>query len=187
MIADADVFAGDFVFVVQRGPPHHHAPHIGGAQLGHGGQSPRAANLNHNVLDDRGGLLRRKLVRQGPARGPRHKPQAFLQHHIINFIHHPINIKGQIRPQTLNMGKGIPQTGQIGTKAALRRRHKTLSLQPVHHLVLVGDLGQGGGVIGKKPQRATGRYRRIQLAQGPRRRIARIGKGGPFCRLLLRV
>ena len=85
------------------------------------------------------------------------------------------------------MGKGIPQTGQIGTKAAVRGRGKPLPLQPVHHLMLVGDLGQGGGVIGKKSQRAAGRYRRIQLAQGSRRRIARIGKGGPFCRLLLGV
>jgi hypothetical protein len=67
-VAHAHVLAAGFVFVVQGGVGHGHAAHEHRRQLGHRGELAGAAHLHVDVQHGGELLLRRVLVRHGPAR-----------------------------------------------------------------------------------------------------------------------
>ena len=101
-VANAHIFPGNFIFVVQRGIGHHNTSDCNGPQPCHRRQRTRAPHLNIDTLQNGRGLLRRKLVGHGPARTARHEPQPHLQTKIIDLVNHAINIIAQTAPLAFN-------------------------------------------------------------------------------------
>src|SRR5690606_18658837 len=77
-VADADVLAGDLVFVVQGGVAHHDAADGDGVQARDGGQGAGAADLDVDAFQHGRGLLRRELVGDGPTRASGDEAEALL-------------------------------------------------------------------------------------------------------------
>ena len=72
-IADTQILATNFIFIVQRRVGYGGAAHEHRLQSGDGGNGAGAANLHVDTKQDGGGLLGRKLVGDGEARRTRNK------------------------------------------------------------------------------------------------------------------
>ena len=94
-VANTNVFATRFVFVVQGSVGDGHTADKHGGELGDGRQFASAAHLNFNAQYGRQLLLRRILVRHRPARLARHKTQLTLQIHAVDFVHHAVNVESK--------------------------------------------------------------------------------------------
>jgi hypothetical protein len=94
-VAHAHVLAAGFVLVVQRGVGHGDAAHEHRRQLGHRRELAGAAHLH--VDGQHGGqlLLRRVLVRHGPARLAGDKSPAALQRQAVDLVDHAVDVKRQ--------------------------------------------------------------------------------------------
>ena len=78
-IADADVLAGDFILIVQRGVGDDDAADRHRIEPRDRRQRARAANLDLDVAQHGRRLLGRKFMRNGPARRARDEAEAVLQ------------------------------------------------------------------------------------------------------------
>ena len=101
-VTDAQPQPGNFITIVQRDIGHHHTPHGNRLQSPNRGQLTRPAHLDIDGLQRRLGPLRRKLMRNCPARGLGHEAQALLPVKPIYLIDHAINIIWQVSTLMLN-------------------------------------------------------------------------------------
>ncbi len=95
-VADADVFAPDVLFVVQRCLPHRGAAHHHRLQHGVGVEAAGAPHINANVQQPGHRLLRRELEGHRPPGLPAHHPQGILVGEGGYLDHHPVHLVGQV-------------------------------------------------------------------------------------------
>ena len=92
LIAYTDVFAPDFVFVVQRGTTDRDASNAHGFELSRWCQRTGAPHADVDRQHSGDGLLRCKLKGNGPARMMGCRPQRSLPAKTIDLHHHPVSI-----------------------------------------------------------------------------------------------
>ena len=91
-VAGADVLAGDFVFVVQRGACHQHPADIDRQQFGDGRERAGAPDLDVDRLQHCDSLFGGEFPGDRPARSAADEAEAFLQREIVDLIHYAIDI-----------------------------------------------------------------------------------------------
>ena len=94
-VANAHIFARNFIFIVQCGIGHNHAADGHRFEPRYRCKCACAPNLYINCFENRRRLLCRKLMRNGPARTARHKAKATLQRQVVHFVNHTVNIIAQ--------------------------------------------------------------------------------------------
>ncbi len=103
-VADADVLAFDFLFVVERGAGDRRAVEEDGFQLGDRRQRARATDLDRDVLQLRLCLFVRVLVGDGVARRFRGDSETFPLIEAVDLHHRAIDFEGQLRFERLQFG-----------------------------------------------------------------------------------
>ncbi len=175
-VADADIEARDLVGVVQRGVLHHDAADRHRFELGDRRERAGAADLDLDILDDGGRLLRREFVRDRPARTARDEAEPVLPVEAIDFVDHAIDVvieAGALRLDVaVELQQRLDRPAHFGQRVGL----EAAMLEPFDHAGLrVGrhraHLAPG---IGEKAERPRCRDRRIELAQRAGCGIARI-------------
>ena len=174
-IADADILARDLVLVVKRCVLHDDAANGDGREFRHRRQRACAADLNIDVLQHGHRLLGGKFVRRRPARRPRYKAEPLLQVEPVHLVDHAVDIvaergavqlDGAIRLQHLLDHPAHPQR-RHGKAPARDRLQDTV-------VRIGGQLARLTPAPGEKAQGSRRRDRRIELAQRPRRSVARV-------------
>ena len=177
-VADAHVEAGDLVGIVQGRVLHHDAADRDGGELGDRGQRAGAADLDFDRINGSRRLLRRKLVRQRPARAARHKTEPVLPVEPVDLVHDAVNVIAEAGAFLFDLAIGGEQFVERVAEPHQRIDRKAGAGKPAHHAELRwsrhrAHLAPG---IGEEPERARGGDGRIELAQRACRRIARIGE-----------
>ena len=95
-IANSNVLAADFVFIVQGGPTHRDAGDAHGVKHRGRGQRAGAAHVEGDVLNDGDALLRRELEGDGPARMVRGAAECLLQRQIVDFHDNSVRLVIQV-------------------------------------------------------------------------------------------
>ena len=177
-IADADIFAFDFVFVVQGGVADQNAAHVHGLEARHWRQYTRAPDLNLDRFEHRFRLLGGKLMGDGPARRAAHKTQPPLPVEAVDFVNHAIDVERQLGA----LGRQLVIGGQhlIDGSAELGfGRHRKA---PALELLKILPVGLPRGFVSEPPgvgeqlQGARGGDAGVELAQGAGGGVARIGE-----------
>ena len=106
-IANADVFAPDFVFIMQRGVRNDDTADIYRFQVGYRCQGTGPPDLDADVVDSGDGLFGREFVGDCPTRRPSQKAQAFLQGNGVNLVNHAVNVIRKRSAQFHNAGKAL--------------------------------------------------------------------------------
>ena len=141
-VSDHEAELGNMVGVVKRCISDGCAPHKDGRETRDRRHAARAAHLHVNGLDDTQSFLRRILVRAGPARFPRHKPQALLLVKGIHLVDNAVNFKGKCLPDLGHVIMKFGERRRALSDTAFRGHRKTRGLQLVKELRL--GLGPGG-------------------------------------------
>ena len=102
-VANTHILAGNLIGVVQGRIGNAHAANRDLLQFGNRRQCAGAPDLNVDILQYGGRLLRRKLMRDGPARRARHKPQPVLIVERVDLIDHAVNVIPQQRSAGLDI------------------------------------------------------------------------------------
>ncbi len=170
----------DVILVVQRRVLHHHTTDRHRRELRHRRQRAGAANLNLDVVENRGRLLGGELVRDGPAGAARHKTKTLLPVEPVHLVDHAVDVVAERSALLLDLAVELQQPVDIVTQRNQRIGDKARLAHPLDHVVL--GLGRHRAHfapgIGEEFQRTRRGDRRIFLAQRSRRRIARIGEHG---------
>ena len=94
-VSHPHVFAGHFVFIVERGPGDRDPAHLHRLHHRHGGDRAGAAHVDQDVQHPGGLLGGREFIGQGPAGAPGFGAQALLKGKGIHFDHHPVDFVRQ--------------------------------------------------------------------------------------------
>ena len=103
-VADADVLAGDFVFVVQGGVLHEHAADIDRGEAGAGGERAGAADLDFDIFEQRAGAFGGEFPGGGPARRAAGEAEAGLQCEVVDFVDDAVDVVGQVGALQADVG-----------------------------------------------------------------------------------
>ena len=126
-IADTDILAGDFVFIVQCSARHENAADIHGCQHCHRRQCAGTANLDANIFQRGGGLFGREFpCRRTSAGSPPGKPQALLIIEIVDLINHAVDVVCQAGTLLADTGLERPPH----RRAELSRAESDLTVKP---------------------------------------------------------
>ena len=146
-------------------------------QIGHRCHRTGTAYLHHNLFDAGNTLLRRELIRNGPARVFGSVAQSLLLCQIIDFNYHAINIEWQIMAMLSPIHTVIADG--INITADKRLHHsKARFFQKCGTITVRCRIGTFyvHQCIDKCTQISAGCHFRIQLTNGTGRRIAAVGK-----------
>src|SRR5450830_1933413 len=115
-VADLDILAAHFVFVVQRGIGDRHAANEYRHQTRHRRDGTGTADLHFYALHHGQCLLRRKLVRQRETRCARDETELLLLVETIDLVDHTVDL--------------VRQLAALGTDAVIERQQ---TVGPLYH------------------------------------------------------
>ena len=178
-VADAHVQSRDLVGIVQRGVGDGDAGHLHRRQPRDRRGGAGATDLDLDRLDRGGLLLRRKLVRDRPARRARDETHLALAGVVVQLVDHAVDVVRQgVTPGT--------DTLEIGDQAIEAARRSHLGRHRETPLAQLPQRGRVGGRqlaaldhadgIGKETQPPLRGDRRIELAQRSGGAVARVGQ-----------
>ncbi len=175
----AAVAAGDVVLVVQCRIGDDDAADGDGQQARDRGQRAGAADLDVDAFEPGRRPLRRKLVRQRPARRRRAKAEPRLQVEPVELVDDAVDVIAQRRAPRLDLAILRQHLAEPLAAAHQRVGRKAERGEPGDRLALgraerFADRAPG---IGEEAQRPGGGDRRIELAQAAGGGVARIGEG----------
>ena len=191
-VADSDISASDFFFVVEGRPADGRAADEDGFQFGHGGEDAGTTDLDGNGFQCGFGLLGGVFVGHGPTRGLVRGADFFPEGEGVEFDDGAVGFVSEgfgNRLQFADTGQqlvGGPAAPDFfgSFEACLSQIIQCLDLRL---RCLAGFLIQGGHAVYDGIQRTFCNQFRIQLLQGTGRRIARIDEGGFASRLAFGV
>ena len=176
-VADAHVLAPHLVLIVQGGIGDDHPCDLHGTQARDRRDCASAADLDIDRLDHGLLLARRKLVRDGPPRRARHKPELYLRSEIVDLVDDAIDVIGQgvtTRADALEVfAQPVTAKGAIG----LGTHGQTISAEVRQHVGMVLPCRHGLAVtegICEEGERTCRCHFRIELAHCSSSGIARI-------------
>ena len=172
-IADADVEPPDLVEVVQRRAPHGRAADEDRREPRHRREHAGPADVHLDLLDGRRRLLRRELVRDGPAWVARHEAEPLLIGDPVDLHDDAVGAVVELlslRPPLADEGEDLVDVRRL---PHVRIRAQAELAQPGEQGVLRVDLEPRGRVAPHR-QVALGRRRRVELPDGAGRGVARV-------------
>ena len=177
-VADADVLAVDVLLVVERGHAHARAAHHHRGQHGEGVERARAAHVHGDVEQLRGALLGRELVGRGPARLAPHHAHLRPRPGVVDLHHHAVDVVVEPRPPLAPPAHALVRLGEGGVAAGVAVHAEAERAQPLQPLEVARRRGAvaPAQLVDVDGERALRRDRRVELAHGPRRRVARVGE-----------
>ena len=113
-VANTDILATDFIFIMQGGVRHHHAANRDRRQPCHRCQRAGAPHLDINGIQQGFGLFGGEFMRQRPARGARDLAKPLLIVMPVDLVDHPVNIIAKGGPLAANLGIMRQQGVNIG-------------------------------------------------------------------------
>ena len=187
-VADSDIFASDFFFVMEGSPADGGAADEDGFQLGNGGEDTGTADLDGDGFQYGFSLLGGVFVGHGPTRGFVRGADFFPERDGVEFDDGAVGFVSE------GFGDGLQfaDTGQqlVGGPASPdffrsfeTRRSQIIQCFDLRFRRVAVFLLQGDNAVDDGIQRAFCDQLRIQLLQGTGRRIARIDEGGFASRL----
>ena len=179
-VTGAQIKARNMVLVVKSGVRDGHAADENGLQARDRRELARAPDLNVDGFADRQSLFGRVLVGAGPAGLASNEAELPLKLKAVHLVDDAVDVEGQRVPDLRHLiMKGRERCRPLDPSASVRNRESERR-KSVENFRLRGrefaarDFTQRIGVKMKRP--ACG-HCRIELAQGPRRRISRIDEG----------
>jgi hypothetical protein len=177
-VANADVFAGDFVGIVQACPLDRGTGQLDRLQIGHRCDRSRLADLHADGEQPGGGFVFFEFVGDQPAWAFRRAAQPLALIEAIDLQHQSVDFEVElVQPvdQCFAMGDGgleAVETFDVG-----RRRQAIAGQlgQKVHVVVGLEPLDLADAVA-EQPQPPLGANARIEQADGTGRQIAAVGK-----------
>src|SRR5262249_39148193 len=188
-IADANIFAGDLVHVMERSAFHHHTTYRHGFETRYRRQCAGPADVRLNVENAGGCLARLELIGNGPARRSGDLPQALLQRGAIHFYHQTVDLIGQLVTARFHFVAVLKNFLDAATEPAEGDGFQAPSFKPLAKIPMGSEAYafNDTGPMKKDIQRPFGRDRGIELFKRSRRRVSRIGKNGLALFLTLAV
>ncbi len=180
VVAGADVLAVDVVLVVQRGALHRDAADKGRSEHRERREHAGATHVDLDAVqpgDHRGG---RELEGDRPARIVGHAAQRRLEGEGVDLHDSAVDVVVELAatrlPAPARRGELIDGVNDLD----LRVHGKAAIAQPGESTVMVRQLESFAAADGvtPQPQRPGGRHSRVQLTDGPGRRVTRIDEGG---------
>ena len=177
-VADADIFPGDLILVVQRGVRHHDTTDRDRLQPRHRRQGTRTADLDVDAFENCRGLFGRELVSQAPARAARDKSQPLLPVKPVHLVDDAIDVIAQIGALALDQPVMAKQLSDAAAQPHQWIGGQAPGGKGFDDAHLRGGRKQRGLApgISEKLQRTRRGDRRIELPQRARGGIARIGE-----------
>ena len=155
------------VLVVQGRVLHHHAADGDWLELRNRGERTGAADLDVDILDNRGRLLGRKLVRDREARRARNKAEPLLPVEAVELVDHAVDIVAELGALLLDriISREHLRDGFAGLEQRIDRKPDLA--EPCHHARLrcLRHLAHFAPTIGEEFQSARSGDRGIFLAQ----------------------
>ena len=178
-VADEHALALDLVGVVQRrlldGRPGdddrlHDA--VGGDPAG-------ATDVDPDVEQPRVDLLGWVLERDGPARGPRRRPELALERHLVDLDDDAVDVVGPVVAVLAVVGDELLHRGDVGQDAHLVGGGQSPGAQSGIRLALSLHVEAAAGpeAVDEHAQRTRGGDLRVLLAQRARGGVAGLAKG----------
>jgi hypothetical protein len=168
----------DLVAVVQRHVGDDHSADADGRQAPDGRQLAGAPDLDVDRFQRRLRLLRRKLVREAPARGSRDEAQPLLQVEPVDLVDDAVDIEREVSPRLLD--RAIVREHSVHVVAADEQLGdgNPEALNPLHRFILrVGErFAELTPPVSEKAQRTGRGDAGILLPKRAGRGVARIGK-----------
>ncbi len=118
-VVDADVFALNFVLVVEGGAFDGGASELNGLKFGNGGEDAGAAHLNRNIEQGGFGLFGLIFVGDGPAGAFGGGAEAFVEVALVDFDHSTVHFKGKLGAEAFELVEGAEQPLRIALFPAL--------------------------------------------------------------------
>ena len=177
-VADADVLPRDLVLVVERGVRNDDAADGHRFQPRNGRQRAGAPDVDFNGEHRGRRALGGELVRGRPAGAARDEAEPLLQGEVVDLVDDAVDVVAEIGAARLDGAVMLQHL--LGGAAELRQRidRQAEALHRVHRSKLcrgdgLADLPPG---VSEKSERARGGDARVELAQRPRRGVARVGE-----------
>jgi len=178
-VADAHVLAVDLVLVVQGRVAHRGAADEHRLQLRDRRQLAGAADLHVDVQQQRGLLLRRVLVRDGPARLARLEAELRLLRTVVELVDDAVDVERQrvtargdrlvVRDQAFG---ALDDAAVVVDRQAHLLEHRAQTVLRAWNLPAL-DLAER---VGEEAQRPFRRLARVELAHHAGGRVARVHK-----------
>ncbi len=179
-IADADVFFGDIVKIVQGRFGDGHPADGDGFQDGVGGEDPGSTHVDPDVQETGGCLPAGELVGQHPARRPAHDAQVGGDPQVVDLDDHPVGLVGERIPLSLPLLAGRDGVLKVGAVGGLLRDGEPQRAQILQRLPLGGRRGRlplvGHHLIAEQTDGPLRGDAGIQLPQGAGGGVAGIGE-----------
>ena len=177
-VPDVEVQLRDAVGVVQGGAADAGARQRHGVEFRHGGDSPRAPDLDDDPTQCAGGFLRRELEGDGPARSLLGEARGILQTQIVELHHHTIGGVGEVVALLLPAIAERLNAAEVRAKLPVGIHPKAGALKPGQGIPLRVRLGSAGEMdrVREEVQPPGGHHLGIQLPQGAGAGIAWVGE-----------
>ena len=178
-VADADVFAGDFLLVVQSRTRNGAAAHEYRLQLGHGGEHAGAAHLHGDVAQERLGLLGLVFVGHRPAGGFRGEAYGVALRKGVHLDHRAVRLEREIVPHGVQSANGVQHVIERAGCPDRFVNGQPAGAQGVERLAVRLPPGtfERAHAVEDRAQPAPCHDGRIKLLERSGGGVARIGKG----------
>src|SRR6202521_4578555 len=155
--------APDVILIVQRDVLHDDAADTDRLELADRRERAGAPDLDFDIAQHRHGALRRKLVRDPPARRARHEAEAFLPVEAIHLVDDAVDIVVEFGARFLDLAMKGDQLLDRVAKFCQRIGLEAAALEPLDHarLGLFRHLAHLAPGVSKKTERTRGGDGRI--------------------------
>ena len=177
-VAHAHVLPAHLVLVVQAHVGHRDAGQLDRLELRGGGERARLAHVDRDRDHAGGGLARRELVGDGPARVVGGGPEAALLLEVVDLDHDAVGVVAE----TVALGLDPPAVGgdrvEVGRTLRARVHPESALAERLEALPLRVEAGrlEHAHVVEEDLERPRGGHRRVLLAHRARRRVAGVGE-----------
>ena len=189
-IADPDVFARQFIHIVQGRIADRDAADESRLQARNRRQCTGAPNLKFDVAYGRERLLRREFVRNSPTWRARNEPELTLRLQIVDLVHHAVDLIRQAIPHLADFPVVLEAAVDRLDDAGLRTDLESPLPQSLQQRALVARQLAALDVtdpIDEQIERSCRREARVELTQAAGRCVARIDEGLLAARERLRI
>jgi hypothetical protein len=177
-VADVDAEALDLRWVVQRRPRDRHAADVDGVEQPDGREPAGPAHLHDDVPDGRLLGPRGELVGEGPPRRPRGRPEDVPRRAVVDRDDGAVDLVVQFVPLRQDgvpvVDRGLDVVDQLGAIGDPQPPGRQPFVEARERLELAARLEHLEEVRRERP---LGDDRGVELAEGPRGRVARVGEG----------
>ena len=179
VLAGAQVLADDVLLVVQRRQLDRHAADVDGLELGERVHVAELADVPLHAVEARDRRGGRELPGDGPARIAPDDAEPALQLDVVDLDHDAVDLEVELAAALLPGAAAGHDLVLGGQPRDVVVDAEAVALQPLQRVPVAGEGDAVGDAdaVGPHGQRALGHELRVELADGPGGRVARVHEG----------